>query len=159
MNRSPRDSGNDFDGVVGRALEAFAQRVSRRGLLARLGKAALGLMGLSLIPHLPVNRIALAQVGCSDWRLCGIGGYLCNNCCSGGNLETCPNCLTRGSSWSSCCTDPSGCLKMITYYDCCGSPTNAMDCRGTLCVNQSEPSWCGGTGSYGCTVIEEGAAC
>lgn len=136
------------------------------GVLARVGKLALGALGVALLPNLPLDRTSVveAQGGCYDWRLCGIYGNLCANCCGGtASIFTCPSCTTRGySSWTSCCpTDGSACVgKMISYWDCCGGlDIEALSCKGQRCENNIvQPAWCSG-GAYRCTVIVIGADC
>lgn len=161
-----------FDIAAGRFLDGFAQRVSRRGILARLGKFALTLLGLTLVPNLPLNRVCVVEAqnpsgaSCdSDWRLCGIYGNLCKACCGGSASKTsCPSCTTRGSSWSRCCRDPNGNCKWVSYFDCCGGGSDAANCKGTWCQGNcggSEPNWCGGAGGnvYRCTIVSVGGSC
>lgn len=48
--------------------EALSQRLSRRGLLGSVGRLALKVAGISLLPVLPVDR-AFAQFTCGgDWQ-------------------------------------------------------------------------------------------
>lgn len=159
--KDPQES--RFDLATSRALDNFAQRISRRGILARMGKFALGALGISLLPNLPLDRTFVAEAfGCdTDWRLCGIYGFLCADCCGGtASLTTCPSCTTKGfSSWSSCCESEDGCIRrMITYWDCCGgTDTQAASCRGEQCRRNpvAQPAWCS-SGAYRCTVITQG---
>jgi methylamine dehydrogenase light chain len=163
-----------LDTSASRFLDNFAQRISRRGILARLGDLALAALGISLVPNLPLNRtfVAEANVGCDDWRLCGIWGWLCADCCGGnGSLTSCPSCsgggTTQGSgSWSLCCPSGNDCgSKTITYRDCCGgTDTQAGPCQGTQCqknINGEQPQWCnnGALGTYRCTIISVGGNC
>jgi methylamine dehydrogenase light chain len=166
--KDPQES--RFDLATSRLLDNFAQRVSRRGILARMGKLALGALGISLLPNLPVDRtfVAEAFTGClTDYRLCGIYGYLCQSgtsCCGGGtgSLTGCPSCTTKGTSfWSMCCESDDGCTrKMISYWDCCGgTDAQAAGCKGEECFrNTPQPAWCT-SGTYRCTVISIGASC
>ena len=163
-----------FDDAAARMLDGFAQRVSRRGVLARLGKLALGLMGLTFVPTLPLDRTFIAEaqsVGCGDWQLCGICGRLCASCCGGGgSLTACPSCTKRGHfGWCKCCLDCNGRWVMFEYWDCCGDEAGAADCEGTTCNNNCSPSiieWCRdpmnpmrSLGTYRCTVIVNRGSC
>ena len=157
---------SQFDLTTSRLLDNVAQRFSRRGVLARLGKLALGALGVSLLPNLPLDRTFVAEAqtgGCTDWRLCGIYGYVCQSCCNGtGSMTSCPSCTTRGSFWSSCCETLDGCSsKTVSYYDCCGgTDTETANCRGSHCLNnpEAQPAWCT-SGAYRCTIAVVGSAC
>lgn len=150
-----------FDAAAGRLLDGFAQRISRRGILARVGKVALGLMGVTLAPSLPLNRIfqVEAQSSCLAQSLCGIYGRLCNTgsstCCHGGTGPSgCPSCTTKGPyAWSKCCA--IGCAgSYVEYWDCCGgTEAEAAGCTGAFCErNTPQPEWCSG-GTYRCTLV------
>lgn len=151
---------NWIDTAAGKLVDEFAQRISRRGVLARAGKIALGLLGVSLAPNLPLDRIfkVEAQSSCTAASLCGIYGWLCNtgspDCCSGGIAANgCPSCTTRGSFWSKCC--PVGCEtgEFVEYWDCCGPSPLAGGCRGMRCENNTpQPVWCDGD-VYRCTIV------
>ena len=172
---------NRLDTVTAHALDSFAQSLSRRSMLARAGKFVISMLGISVVPLLPVDRIvrtAEAQTGgCGAWQLCGIWGRLCNTCaCPSGTLQTCPVCTHQGSLWRSCCTvldssgnpTPDG-RRIIEYIDCCGqqgSPScngDASTCdAGQFCRGSegSQPSWCGGApGMYHCTRYRVGGNC
>lgn len=150
-----------LDTVTSRLLDNFAQRVSRRGMLARLGKFALGLTGLSLIPNLPIDRTFTVDAdggpGCGDWRTCGMYGSPCKACCDGtGSLTMCPSCTLVGSFWSKCCFNPVTCTnKLVRYIDCCGGTHPQVgNCAGPFCTSGTvQPSWCAGGGTYRCTRI------
>lgn len=159
-----------FDDAAARFLDGFAQRLSRRGMLARGGKFALGLMGLSLVPNLPLDRAFVAEAqspNCGDWRLCGMCGNLCaqgTSCCgggTGGDLFICPGCTVRRSFWSRCCPAPDCSMRMISYFDCCGgTDVEAAGCVGELCAHDCPTGvWCGGSLTLRCTVIVVGASC
>jgi hypothetical protein len=157
---------SEFDVAAGRFLDGFAQRVSRRGILARIGKLALSLMGVALVPHLPIDRTFVVEAqstDCDDWRLCGIHGFLCKACCDQGEqLYECPQCTNTGGSWSSCCTKPSdNCQYAITYTDCCSSATASIPCTGKSCNNNPNVNrnWCDDLGAFRCTVITVGPKC
>ncbi len=174
-----RDSDRElFDSRAARFLTLWGQRPSRRGLLATVGKLALRLAGLSVLPLLPVDR-AFASVGnCgADWRLCGMWGQFCQACCSNAaSLYACPVCTLLGSSWSLCCCNTVNCnttCYMITYTDCCGTDTRYTDSQAQACQDTTstgqchrnpteQMSWCGGVGGVGgyrCTVISQGSFC
>ncbi len=153
---------NNFDALSRRLLESLSQRSSRRGILAKLGKIALGALGVSLLPNLPLDRLFKmeAQTECSPLELCGIYGAICNtgssNCCNGQvGASGCPSCTTRGYfAWTKCCPT-GGCVDgfYVEYWDCCGgTDAQAAGCYGTFCENNTpQPQWCSG-GAYRCTV-------
>src|SRR5215475_10335715 len=167
---------NKVDVAVQDILDRIGQRLSRRGVVARLGSALLGALGVTLLPNLPLDRrfVVDAQTGdcATDWQLCGIYGYLCKPCCGNGSggLTECPSCSARGTefSWSKCCPEPSTCPpsgKNITYWDCCGVTWLQSECRkaGGLCArNSRQDLWCQGSGypqsleNYICTIIQVG---
>lgn len=76
-----KTSETHFDELSSRFLVGLSQRSSRRGVLAKLGKLALGLLGISILPNLPLDRIfkVRAQDECSPLELCGIYGRPCRN--------------------------------------------------------------------------------
>lgn len=143
-------------------LSHWGQRLSRRGVLARVGDLLLKATGVALIPLLPADR-AFAQGGCGDWTLQGMWGSMCAECCGvGASLSSCPPCTVVGAAWSYCCVNNNVCpqeRRNITYFDCCGTVDpwwsfQAAGCHGTVCHNhpQEQQVWCGGTGTYRCTV-------
>lgn len=159
-----------IDGRIAAYLERQSQKVSRRGLLASAGRFMLRLSGLALLPLLPFDRRANAQLGCS-WRECGMCGNYCSgspNCCNGNNGGTtsCPSCMTTYGSWTGCCND--GCANhLITYTDCGSTNVNqALQCRGGLqCLggcatpgDASSATFYGGSATYACTFVTVGAA-
>src|SRR5258706_11839402 len=133
--------------LVERVLAGFAERVSRRSLITKCSGFLLGLLGVTLIPELPLDRrvsVVHAQAPCTAWFLCGIYGYVCGNCA--GTLD----CSGSGSgSWSQCCYYQPEEYWMINYTDCCGN-----DCPGECGYffdrGSSQPAWCS-SGSYCCT--------
>jgi len=171
-----RESGKElFDSQTADFLTHWGQRLSRRGLLATVGKVALRLAGLSILPMLPVDRAFAAVGSCAgDYRLCGMCGQFCKNCCNQtASLFTCPTCTKPGASWTQCCCDTlcAGSCFMISYTDCCGTnpgtqgftDSQAAACQDSAgCANGCpQPVWCGGVGGdvYRCTVIHVGATC
>jgi hypothetical protein len=146
-------------------LVEWAQRVSRRGLLARVGQVAMKIAGISLVPLLPVDR-AFAQFACGsgDWQTCGMHGFFCKSCCGGGpSYASCPPCTYTGSFWTGCCQPPDVCASkvLIRYYDCCGtrgefSDEAAQACRGDECPpggGSGSPAYCQFLGNMRCTVV------
>lgn len=101
-----KEVGSEIEDRVARVLTGFAQRVSRRGLFARIGRLALSLLGVTTVILLPVNRVIrkVEAANCSDWDLCGIYGRPCD-CCVGGTKYACPPETLEGSYWESCCYD------------------------------------------------------
>jgi len=80
-----------MDSLVEQLTRTVAQRTSRRGFLARMGKLMLGGMVLPLLPIDRVMGTAAAQMTmgpsgtgrtddpstCDYWRYCGFDGNLC----------------------------------------------------------------------------------
>jgi methylamine dehydrogenase light chain len=175
-------SGNDFeenkfDKATARVLDSFAQRVTRRSMLGRISKFTLTVMGVSVVPLLPLDRVVRSVEaqgsGCQIWQLCGIWGRRCHTCaCSSGTNQSCPKCTWQGGSWSSCCPvrtsggTLTGERRTVQYIDCCGQQGStscngdastchaAETCHGNdMDPPQSQQNWCGGTGGnvYRCT--------
>jgi hypothetical protein len=155
---------NKFDAAVQDILDRFGQQLSRRGVIARLGRIFLGIFGITLLPSLPLDRrfVADAQADCLLWERCGIYGYACR---CGGGVYQCPPSTQRGNfAWTRCCYDPILCREVsISYYDCCGPTSLTAECRGSFCANNTtQPAWCGGTSyelGYICTIVQIGANC
>ena len=172
---------SNFDAATSRVLNGLSQRVSRRSMIARVGKFAFGLLGVSLVPLLPLDRIvpeveAAAQggwgTGCRKWQLCGIWGRLCGNCgcrCeTGPGADECPSCTIKGHYWATCCNvrdasgNPTPDWMNVKYTDCCGQrgdQSSANCTTGEFCQgNGVDPpvrqrNWCMGAGGddYKCT--------
>ena len=130
------------DGHVAKALVAVANRSSRRGFLALVGRASVAVLGGSLIG---VWHVESARAACT-WEgpfgetprsscLCTelIGQNNCPNCCSG-FWESCKLC----SHEDNCCVGSQ--RKIVRLYDCCGP------CSGG-CVH---PGACGTTMNASC---------
>lgn len=154
-----------MDGLVERWSRSVAQRTSRRGFLAYLGKV---LMGGMIIPLLPFDRVtraadALTYGGgeasdpdsCAYWRHCALDGIPCG-LCGGSNTECPPGTIASPTSWVGTCLNPEDKKEyIIGYRDCCGKE----GCYRTFCYNNqgSLPSyritadnavfWCFGTNS------------
>lgn len=150
-----------------RYCEALSQRLSRRGLLGSVGRLALKVAGISVLPILPVDR-AFAQFTCGgDWQLCGMHGYFCKACCGhGAQYASCPSCTTQGQYWTGCCA-PDDCTQPVTirYFDCCAPAGVGVDCTGSSCgllgsCPTSWPAYCTSGLSFRCTiVVNTGVAC
>lgn len=165
----PNDSGGEltnFDKWIAERLSSWGQRSSRRGLLARLGRRAMQLCGIALLPVLPLDRSFGQSSRCDWWQLCGIDGNLCSTtCCNeSGGTWSCPDCTTRGSFWTKCCQEdisPPYYSEVQQYYDCCGTTGGYTDEQAALCKDdlcENDPSeggiaWCSGLGAYRCTIV------
>lgn len=132
-----------LDDVIERSTRAAAQRTSRRGALARMGRVLLG--SAIALPVLPFDRSAHAAAGhggggggkskapadqqCDYWRYCAIDGFLCS--CCGGTVNACPPGTEPSKvSWIGTCRNPAdGKDYLISYYDCCGKNS----CGRCLC--------------------------
>lgn len=166
-----------MDKIVERLTRVVAQRTSRRGFIARLGKLVAGGM---IIPLLPVDRAAAQNMGaspsahatpnpnddqtCDYWKYCAIDGYLCT-CCGGGSHDCPPGASPSPTSWVGTCRHPAdGKDYIVSYRDCCGKSS----CGRCLCTNtvgdmplyrtqrDSDLIWCLGapTMVYHCSTAE-----
>jgi methylamine dehydrogenase light chain len=158
----PPDSGfvPRFDRLAVDLSVAFSQHLSRRGFIAKAGKAMLYAMGASAIAALPIAKPeeASAAVTCSYWSLCGLCGRICT-CCNGSHpLNWCPSGTSVYSYWSKCCKDPGdNTWVRIRYWDCCGGSASCGSCLN--CSNNCpQPAWCNGT-TYRCTAIVDAGPC
>jgi hypothetical protein len=174
------ENGQPLDLVTARALSAFSNSTSRRGLIVWGGRLFLRVLGISMLPLLPLDR-AFAQTApnqnCQgDWQYCGQHGNFCQVCCGGGPYATgCPPCTNNGGWWAQCCCCPS-CSGGYTiwYTDCCGLAQNtkgvtytdaeAAACKGAYCRNgYGVGYWCsiGGKsqGTYRCTIVQQKTPC
>jgi hypothetical protein len=159
---------NRLDTAVTKFLEERGQCASRRGMLAQLAKVGLGILGVSVLPSLPIDRRssfvrAIAQGNdCCLWQLCGICGSTCVGV--GPTGTTCPENTSPGAYWTKCCNNGGsggGCETSpgteIWYWDCCANnPTTAQAVKATACSNNCpQDAWCpDGYNYYGCTHIE-----
>jgi hypothetical protein len=172
------NNGHKFDLLTANALSTFSRNTSRRGLLAAGGRLFLKALGISMLPLLPLYRVfaqgAPTQNCKGDWQYCGQHGNFCNACCgAAAGITSCPPCTNQetGDAWNSCCCCP-GCQGGFTilYIDCCGlvTPVNgvkytnadAAACKGNQCRNTLTFGWwCGGGGTYRCTIINPTTPC
>jgi hypothetical protein len=160
---------NAYDERAADYIADWGQSLSRRGVLAKVGNLLLRTVGIAIVPVLPLNRVVEAQgfvAGCSDWRMCGIVGWFCQNCCGDvGSYWNCPSCTQWSpTAWRACCYNPSACPdhRWIYYFDCCTpNRPDAIACQGSSCHgNPDAPSYCTPSqGYYSCTVIAEGDFC
>ena len=173
MSHEKQDE-SKLDLVAASFLDHFAQKISRRGILAGIGKLALGITGLSLVPSLPLDRTFIVEgsggsgTACGDWRLCGMCGYFCarrTSCCgggTGGDLFICPGCTQWEQSWGKCCTDPcdSSNRRLINYHDCCGGPSS-VGCKSESTCGAGCPRdvYCASGNPMRCTVIQDVGPC
>lgn len=154
----PPTPGVALDEQIARALTWHAEASSRRGLLAKLGKVALVLAGVAVVPQLlPVDRRVADAWDCGDWRLCGIWGRTCD-CCNGGCLNCCPDGSQFYSYWQSCCPNPFAGQNWMLYWDCCNGSVDCSSCTWCYGNGSSKGIWCGG-GTYNCTAVVTGDSC
>jgi hypothetical protein len=146
------------DGAIGGTIDMLSQRLSRRGVLTRLGKLCLAALGISIVPEsLPAVR-GVAEAthpgACNQTYLCNLYGRWC--ACDGcsGSLYSCPNCATVGGSWNACCNH-----LRVYYRDCfrgsCGAVkyNNCRNCHS--CSNGPWRGIYGGSASdYLCTKVD-----
>lgn len=106
--------------VVGwRAFEAISQRASRRGFLAKTGRLAFAVLGVSVATELlPIGRAQAAVIPCSDYSLCGFCGTQCGCSNCSGDIGSCPSCACIGGSWTACCVQGGGVRRRFRYKDC-----------------------------------------
>ena len=131
-----------FDEMVEKMSRRVASGTSRRSVLGKLGTV---MLGIGMVPLLPVDRrgrvsranAATAPAGtdprakwvpqdndiqsCDYWRHCSIDGNICD--CSGGSLTNCPPGTSLATaSWVASCYNPTdGQSYLIAYRDCCGA--------------------------------------
>ena len=168
-------SGRMFDSLwtgldtrMTRTTRSLAKRVSRRGLLGRMGAV---LLGVGAFPLLPVGRDAYAaqeipELGdpqsCDYWRYCAFGGSLCS-CCGGSHTQCPPGTELSPVTWVGTCLNPAdGKNYLISYNDCCGKTyCGRCSCHRTegdkpiyYPSKSNNILWCFGTEShsYHCTV-------
>ena len=161
-----------MDKLVEQVARAIAQRSSRRGFLAWMGRVAIG---SAIFPLLPVERIARAaesdhakatndDTTCDYWKYCAIDGYLCS-CCGGGSHDCPAGATPSPTSWVGTCKHPDDNKDyIVSYRDCCGKSA----CGRCFCGNtegemplyrtqlDSDLIWCYGapTMMYHCSTAE-----
>jgi hypothetical protein len=161
-----------LDEKASQIARRLAERTSRRGLLAKTGRWALAIAGVTALETLPIGPVQLAEAGpsdCWEWYNCGMSGFPCAGC--GGSTGSCPAGTTaatgQGAAWSACCADGYGGLYLVQYRDCCyhnaagqccsgSSPNgNPWCCPNEFCRNAGQvQTWCGtgGQNCYKCTM-------
>lgn len=156
------------DKYVENKVRELAQASSRRGFLARMSTL---MLGASLLPLLPVNRVARAaeevshqasETDCNYWRYCATDGNLCS-CCGGSMTQCPPGSQPSVISWIGTCLNPEdGRNYLISYSDCCGM----AQCNRCYCGNSvrerpayqltlnNDINWCMANepSSYSCTL-------
>lgn len=143
-------------------LVSLRERTSRQGFLAQVWRMALWVLGISLAPILPVDRLvkdAEACTSCSNCLLCNICGTLCG--CYGGGLYDCPPCAGGGNSWGGCCACGTS-RYIVNYIDCCTSQPSLCVPSGTCshCCPKVQFNWCGNSNlTYICTIIQTQGFC
>ena len=140
-------------------LRRLGRSVSRRQLLTRTWRLILSVLGISLIPVLPVDRaIRNAEArseACNDWRNCGLCGVSCADC--GGSIGGCPSACSQtlaSSGWEACCCNDTGFCRMIQFRDCCtSSPSACQSCLTAEFCSRACPQdeWCPSGTEYRCT--------
>lgn len=155
---------------------SLASNTSRRGLLARVGRFALG--AAVALPVLPFDRTSQAHAqgahgaapakrkpgvnDCDYWRYCSVDGFLCS--CCGGSATTCPpGSIPSKVTWVGTCHNPAdGRDYLVSYNDCCGRTscgrcfcnTNHGDRPGYRMGVHNDVNWCMANDSsmYHCTL-------
>ncbi|MGA2024481.1 MAG: methylamine dehydrogenase light chain [Steroidobacteraceae bacterium] len=118
--------------LVEKSARALAQRTSRRGVIAGIGRV---LMGAALLPLLPIDRSSRAQAAgaqnpqeCEYWKYCAIDGFLCS-CCGGSSSSCPPGTQPSPITWIGTCHNPEdGRDYIVSYNDCCGK-SSCGDCE------------------------------
>jgi hypothetical protein len=157
--------------VVASPIDKLSQGVSRRSVLARFGRLALVVLGVSVTEQaLPVfQRVAEAtHTPCHYWYLCQFEGFKCACASCSGDVNECPSCARVGGNWTGCCCcNGSGDRQLVTYSDCfkdnC-SWAHVNDCNNncTPCdhVPEAKTQLYGGTNPYYmCTRVRLGGNC
>ncbi len=168
----PEDT-HPLDSAVFNVSDALSQRCSRRGVLARVGRACMAALGVGIAYEvLPVGRhFANAdELVCTATKLCGFCGWQCGCAGCSGSLDTCPACACLGNSWSACCGGTT-----YRYLDCwqIGDTVNGpcSQPKVTACHNCKEccreqypgtgpyPGPCPLVNTYMCTRVRATTAC
>jgi len=156
-----------IDDRVATFLQRDSQRLSRRGMLRKMGSVLLRLSGLTLIPLLPIDRrfqVSAVTHHCR-WQTCGMCGNVCSTTCcgGGGSLYACPSCsgrMHKDGAWGGCCYD--SCTTNCTggtsfmYADCCATNTTDQSmCKSAEFCGHGCPrtDYCYNGRFYSCTII------
>ena len=156
-----------FDQEADGGSRYLARQTSRRGFLGGLGA---GLVGMSALPLLPVERAFSSDVPdemgdpktCDYWRYCAISGSLCA-CCGGSESSCPPGSEPATAHWIGTCHNPVDDKDyLIAYNDCCGKAyCERCDCHRTerekplyFPSRHASITWCFGaeSRSYHCTM-------
>jgi hypothetical protein len=153
----PADKGDFITRLVEKGTVELAQRTPRRTMLSKLSSLFLAVLGVSILPDLPLDRRSTVEASttCSAWQLCGLSGNICDYCggttlpVGVGTCGSCPTGYPLGSGfWTMSC---GGCL--FEYRDCCGAAPRGC---GPFCKRGGrEPAWCSGHQFrfYHCSVV------
>jgi hypothetical protein len=157
---------SQIDVAAAKWFESFSKVTSRRGFVARAGQVMLKILGVSLVPLLPVDRAFGQSQNCNgDPAYCGQYGAFCKSCCGDPALATsCPRCLFKAHSWTFCCcfgSCPNVIQRLVTYYDCCGvqpgyTASQTAACEGAWCLRAPpQQYWCMPypNSTYRCTIV------
>lgn len=165
---------NWLDSAFERTTRAAAQRSSRRGALARIGRLFVGAsVALPVLPFDRTSHAASAHGGgaasgkqpddqqCDYWKYCAVDGFLCS--CCGGTVNACPPGTEPSKvSWIGTCRNPAdGKDYLISYFDCCGKSacgrclcnTNLGERPAYRITLHNDINWCMGSTStmFHCT--------
>jgi methylamine dehydrogenase light chain len=158
-----------FDQTFETASRRLAMLSSRRGVLSRLGKLAVG--AAALTPLLPIDRTwgrpltdthQMDATKCDYWKYCAMDGLLCS-CCGGNGLSCPPGTQVSKVSWVGTCRNGNDNKDyLVSYTDCCGrSSCGQCECNANLRERpgyemgvHNDINWCMANSetAYHCTV-------
>ena len=163
-----------MDAVAARASHTVSQLSSRRGFLARVGRVALGALGVAVVSEvLPIGRDAAraSTYSCGNPAMCGFCGAQCGCANCSGNSSLCPTCACTGGWWQVCCHISQVNDILYRYRDCyshgdaangpCGT-TKINNCRScaNCCPNPNTNLYYGQcSGTYMCTRVVSQGSC
>lgn len=149
-----------IDEQATRLTRHFAERTSRRGVLAWVGRWGLAVLGVTTFEILPIGPADVVEAAseCNDRINRGMCSWPCD--CRGGGQTSCPSgsnpAQGAGSFWTACC-QTGGSIYLIQYQDCCYYEPSGNCCQNccpkcaSKCANgPSQPNWCGSFGGYNC---------